>query len=120
MDMLPQVLGMDMGVNKADQINQIVFTIRIIQKPSTILLSLLSLIMIQQSSTSFILATLSSPSFGNSLTMALARVRNLYKIENVENKVMDGIEPFPENQQSLRSGISVEFRLVNIYLSRRF
>jgi hypothetical protein len=80
--MLPQVLGMDMSVDKADQINQIVFTMRIIQKPSTILLSLLSLMMIQKSSISFMLATLSL-SFGDSLTTAFANVRNLYEIENV-------------------------------------
>ncbi|KIK38572.1 hypothetical protein CY34DRAFT_25587 [Suillus luteus UH-Slu-Lm8-n1] len=91
---------------------QIVFTMHIIQKPSTILLSLLSLMMIQNSSISFMLATLSL-SFGDSLTTAFASVRNLYEIENVENKVVDGIEPFPENQQSLRSGISVEFRNVS-------
>lgn len=107
-------------MDSADQINQIVFTMHIIQKPATILLSLVSLIMIQQSSTSFILATLSSLSFGQSLTMAFASVRNLYEIEKVENKVVDGIEPFPENQQSLMSGISIEFRLVDICLSRRF
>ena len=50
--------------------------------------------------------------FGESFSLAeqLSAVRKLYEIENVQNKVADGKEPFPENRQSLRSGISVEFR----------
>ncbi|KAJ8582269.1 P-loop containing nucleoside triphosphate hydrolase protein [Rhizopogon salebrosus TDB-379] len=40
-------------------------------------------------------------------------VRKLYEFENVPNKVVDGTEPFPEDQQSIRSGISLEFRNVS-------
>jgi hypothetical protein len=40
----------------------------------------------------------------------LASVRKLYEIETIPNKVVDGPEPFPENQQTLDHGISVEFR----------
>lgn len=42
----------------------------------------------------------------------LSSVRKLYEIENVVNKVVDGSEPFPENQQLLRNGIRVEFKCV--------
>jgi len=45
-----------------------------------------------------------------SLVRLLADVRELYEMENIQNKVVDGTEPFPENKQSLRNGISVEFR----------
>lgn len=34
-------------------------------------------------------------------------------MDNIKNKVVDGSEPFPEDRQSLRSGISIEFRNVS-------
>ncbi|KAG1740004.1 P-loop containing nucleoside triphosphate hydrolase protein [Suillus lakei] len=46
-------------------------------------------------------------------------VRNLYEIENIQNKMVDGTEPFPENRQSLRNGISVEFRCTILKLISR-
>jgi hypothetical protein len=39
-----------------------------------------------------------------------SRVRRLYEMINIPNRVIDGTEPFPEDQQSIRNGISVEFR----------
>ncbi|KAG1889212.1 P-loop containing nucleoside triphosphate hydrolase protein [Suillus subluteus] len=95
-----------------DVLPQIVFTMYIIQKPRTILLSLVSLMMIQRTPLRFILAY-SLPFEKSSLVTAFVSARNLYEIENAQNKVVDGIEPFPDNQQSLRSGISVVFRNVS-------
>ncbi|KAG1765412.1 P-loop containing nucleoside triphosphate hydrolase protein [Suillus occidentalis] len=89
------------------ELPQIVFTLRAVQKPMTIPLSLASLTLINQTSNSFS-ATLFSL-FGESFSLAGA----LYEIENVQNKVVDGAESFPENQQALKSGISVEFRNVS-------
>jgi len=40
----------------------------------------------------------------------LASVKRLYEVGNIPNRVGDGQEPFPENQQSLEMGISIEFR----------
>ncbi|KAG1777296.1 P-loop containing nucleoside triphosphate hydrolase protein [Suillus placidus] len=95
------------------ELPQIVFTLRAVQKPMTIPLSLASLTLINQTSNSFS-ATLFSL-FGESFSLAeqFANVRKLYEIENVQNKVVDGTKPFPENQQALKSGISVEFRNVS-------
>ncbi|KAG1825441.1 P-loop containing nucleoside triphosphate hydrolase protein [Suillus subaureus] len=95
------------------ELPQIVFTLRAVQKPMTIPLSLASLTLINQTSNSFS-GTLFSL-FGESFSLAeqFANVRKLYEIENVQNKVVDGAEPFPENQQALKSGISVEFRNVS-------
>ncbi|KAG1725553.1 P-loop containing nucleoside triphosphate hydrolase protein [Suillus paluster] len=95
------------------ELPQIVFTLRAVQKPMTIPLSLASLTLINQTSNSFS-STLFSL-FGESFSLAeqFANVRKLYEIDNVKNKVVDGAEPFPENQQSLRTGISVEFRNVS-------
>ncbi|KAG2113033.1 P-loop containing nucleoside triphosphate hydrolase protein [Suillus discolor] len=92
---------------------QIVFALRVVENPMTTPLSLASFIFIKQafnpssntdSSTSKMLSTLAS---------RLSRTRDLYEIENIRNEVVDGTEPFPENQQSLANGISVEFRNVS-------
>ncbi|KAG2034306.1 P-loop containing nucleoside triphosphate hydrolase protein [Suillus americanus] len=44
---------------------------------------------------------------------AVCNLRKLDDIENVQNKVVDGAELFPKNQQALKSGISVEVRNVS-------
>ncbi|KAG2034311.1 P-loop containing nucleoside triphosphate hydrolase protein [Suillus americanus] len=91
----------------------IVFTLRVVQKQMTIPLSLVSLILIYQISNSFGFP-LSETSFSaTSLVEKLAAIRSIYAIDNVKNKVVDGPEPFPEDRQSLRSGISIEFRNVS-------
>ena len=40
----------------------------------------------------------------------LLNLRKLFEAGNIPNKVVDGTTPFPENQQSIRDGISLEFR----------
>lgn len=52
--------------------------------------------------------------FGESSSLAeqFASVRKLYEISNIRNRIVDGNVPFPENQQTLRHGISIEFRQV--------
>lgn len=112
MHVLPQVLGMDQDVDEADSINQIIFTLRIAQKPITALLYLVSLVLMYQVSNSF-----SSPPFSkspfrqlSSLAGEFACIRSIYEVDDVRNNVVDGTKPFPEDKQSLRSGISIEFR----------
>lgn len=41
-----------------------------------------------------------------------ASVRKLYDVLNVQNKIVDGTIPFPEDRQKARGGLSVEFRYV--------
>jgi ABC-type multidrug transport system fused ATPase/permease subunit len=89
-----------------------IFTLGVVQKPMTFLLSLASFILVEYTSRSFI-STQFSLLEESSPARQFANIRNLYEIENVENKVVDGIESFPENQQTLRSGVSVEFRNVS-------
>jgi ABC-type multidrug transport system fused ATPase/permease subunit len=92
----------------------IVFTWRIVQKQMTIPLSLVSLILIYQNSNSFGSPPLSEmPSSAIPLATKLTNIRSIYAIDNVKNRVVDGLEPFPEDRQSLRSGISIEFRNVS-------
>ena len=40
----------------------------------------------------------------------LTTLRKLYEAGNIANQVVDGNVPFPENEQSIRDGISLEFR----------
>jgi len=42
----------------------------------------------------------------------LLDLRKLFEAANIPNKIADGTVPFPENQQSIRDGISLEFRYV--------
>lgn len=93
------------------ELPQIIFTLCVVQRPMTILLSLASFILIEHTSHSFVSTQSFSLEF--SLAKQFANIRMLYEIENVKNKVVDGTESFPEDQQSLRSGVSVEFRNVS-------
>ena len=89
---------------------QIVFTLRAVQYPASIPLSLASLQLIRENSSSFTSSVLGLLDQTGYIAEQLATVRRLYEIENIANKVVDGREPYPENQQKLKDGISVEFR----------
>ena len=91
---------------------QIVFTLRAVQYPASIPLSLASLQLIRENSSSFTSSILGLLDQTGYMAEQLASVRRLYEIENIANKVVDGREPYPENQQKLNDGISVEFRYI--------
>jgi hypothetical protein len=88
-----------------------VFTLRAVQYPTSIPLSLASLNLIRDNANAFSNAVFTLMDETGSIAEQLANVRKLYEIENIPNKVVDGREPFPENQQTLDKGISVEFKL---------
>jgi ABC-type multidrug transport system fused ATPase/permease subunit len=98
---------------------QIIFTFRVLKSPMTTPISLASLMLIKHAFHSFNHADLSLSDMISVLATNLCDIRNLYETECMQNKVVDGTEPFPENQQSLRSGISVEFRNVSFQYSSR-
>lgn len=93
---------------------QIIFTLRIAQKPITALLYLVSLVLMYQVSNSFNSPPFSKSPFRqlSSLAGEFACIRSIYEVDDVRNNVVDGTKPFPEDKQSLRSGISIEFRNV--------
>ncbi|KAG7093668.1 hypothetical protein E1B28_007327 [Marasmius oreades] len=95
------------------ELPQIVFTLRAVQYPSSIPLSLASLNLITQTTSSF--SNLLVSFFGQTTSVAdsLSGIRRLYTVMELSNRVQDGTVPFPENQQTLQSGISVEFRNVS-------
>ncbi|KAH0838718.1 hypothetical protein J3R83DRAFT_7048 [Lanmaoa asiatica] len=94
----------------ADRGRKIVFTLRAVQYPASIPISIASLTLINHAANTFSssLFTLFGESF--SLAEQFASVRKLYEISNVRNRIVDGKVSFPENQQALRHGISIEFR----------
>ncbi|KAH7926211.1 P-loop containing nucleoside triphosphate hydrolase protein [Leucogyrophana mollusca] len=95
------------------ELPQIVFTLRAVQYPASIPLSLASLTLINQTANSFSSSLFHF--FGQSFSLAeqFSSVRKMYEIANVPNRIPEGKEPYPENQQSLNAGISVEFRNVS-------
>ncbi|KAI0056772.1 P-loop containing nucleoside triphosphate hydrolase protein [Artomyces pyxidatus] len=92
---------------------QIVFTLRAVQYPSSIPVSLASLNLMQQTSDAFALALTSLAHQAGSIAERLSGLRKLYEAENIQNKVQDGTMPFPEDAQSIRAGISIEFKDVS-------
>jgi hypothetical protein len=89
---------------------QIVFTLRAVRYPATIPLSLAAMHLIRENAHSFAQSVFTFLDETRDVAEQLASVRKLYEIENIPNKVVDGHVPYPENHQTLNSGISVEFR----------
>lgn len=88
------------------------FTLRAVQYPATIPISLASLNLIQNTVSSFSYTILQFFDQFGSVAEQLQAIRKLYEIKNIKNRVVDGTEPYPEDKQKLLSGISVEFRSV--------
>lgn len=86
------------------------FTLRAVQYPSDIPLSLASLNLITQTTSKFSQTLFNLFEETGSVAENLASIRKLYETYTIPNIVVDGPTPFPENQQSLGLGVSVEFR----------
>ncbi|KAK7060894.1 hypothetical protein VNI00_000627 [Paramarasmius palmivorus] len=95
------------------ELPQIVFTLRAVQYPSSIPLSLASLNLITQTSTSFSHTLFNLFNQTSSVADSFATIRQLYEVMEVPNRILDGNIPYPENQQSLQHGVAVEFRNVS-------
>ncbi|KAH8120695.1 P-loop containing nucleoside triphosphate hydrolase protein [Phellopilus nigrolimitatus] len=95
------------------EIPQIVFTLRAVQYPASIPITLASLNLIQSTVSSFSHSIFSFFDQFGSIAEHLDSIRKLYEIKNIRNRVVDGTEPYPENKQELQLGISVEFRNVS-------
>jgi len=89
---------------------QIIFTLQVVQKPSSIPVSLASLHLLQQSSSTFVARIHDILRDMESISSRLSDLRKLYEAENIPNKIVDGTIPCPENAQSIDDGISLEFR----------
>ncbi|EJF60391.1 hypothetical protein DICSQDRAFT_162011 [Dichomitus squalens LYAD-421 SS1] len=95
------------------QIPQFVFTLRAIQYPANMPVSLASLHLIQESTMSFISNMHDLLNSTSSVSDQLAAVRKLYEVDKIKNKIADGTVPFPEDASQIKYGISLEFRNVS-------
>ena len=92
------------------------YLLRAAEHPSSIPVSIASMRLVQETTSSFIAAFISVLSVSGSIAERFHKVRQLYEIESIPNNVMDGNVSFPEDRQSLKSGMSVEFRFVLSWL----
>ncbi|KIJ45081.1 hypothetical protein M422DRAFT_251278 [Sphaerobolus stellatus SS14] len=99
--------------NVLGELPQVVFTLRAVQSPRSIPVSLTSLTIIRQAVGAFTGPLISLLSQTASISDTFASIRQLYEIINIENQVKDGTKPFPENAAKVKSGISIEFRNVS-------
>ncbi|KAJ7356592.1 P-loop containing nucleoside triphosphate hydrolase protein [Mycena albidolilacea] len=95
------------------ELPQIVFTLRAVQYPSDIPLSLASLNLITQTTSKFSRTLFDLFEQTGSVADNLASIRKLYETYSIPNIVADGVTPFPEDQQKLRLGVALEFRNVS-------
>src|SRR5579863_5400946 len=89
---------------------QIFFAFRAVQHPSSIPISLASLHLMQEASDDFMSHVSTFMLQTGNFSDQLLNLRKLFEAGNITNKIADVTTPFPENQQSNRDGISLEFR----------
>lgn len=94
------------------ELPEVLYLLRAAEHPASIPVSLASMRLVQETTSSFIGAFMGFLNESGSIAERFQKVRQLYEIENIPNNVVDGNIRFPEDSQSLRSGISVEFRFV--------
>ncbi|KAE9391323.1 P-loop containing nucleoside triphosphate hydrolase protein [Gymnopus androsaceus JB14] len=94
------------------ELPQIVFTLRAVQYPASIPLSLASLNLITSTSASFSRTLLKLFDETGTISDNFATIRKMYETINLPNRIPDGTIPYPENHQSLQTGMSIEFRNV--------
>ncbi|KAJ3931351.1 MAG: P-loop containing nucleoside triphosphate hydrolase protein [Lentinula lateritia] len=95
------------------ELPQIVFTLRAVQYPATIPLSLASLNLITSTANSFSHTLLRLFEQTGSISDNFATIQKMYEAINLANRITDGMVPYPENQRSLQMGMSIEFRNVS-------
>jgi len=99
--------------NKGNLISpKIAFTLRAAQYPKSIPMSVASIRLIQETAMEFSGILSAFVRETGSIADRFHSIRQLYEVETIPNRVTDGNIPYPENQQALRSGISIEFRCV--------
>ena len=89
---------------------QILFALRAVQQPSTIPISLASLHLMQEASDSFMAHVTTLMSQTGNFSEQLLNLRKHFEAGNITNKIVNGTIPFPENQELIRDGISLEFK----------
>ena len=101
------------------ELPEVLYLLRAAEHPASIPVSIASMRLVQETTSSFIIAFMGFLNESGSIAERFHKVRQLYEIENIPNQVADGNISFPEDRQSLKSGMSVEFRSVFIEPSYR-
>ncbi|KAI0779878.1 hypothetical protein C8Q74DRAFT_1456295 [Fomes fomentarius] len=95
------------------QLPQIVFTLRAVQSPGSLPVSLASLHILQGATQTFVSSLFELMMSTTSVSEHLGKVRKLYEVGNIPNKIQDGTVPFPEDSAQIGSGIALEFKNVS-------
>ncbi|KAI9062254.1 P-loop containing nucleoside triphosphate hydrolase protein [Trametes sanguinea] len=96
-----------------DELPQIFFTLRAVQYPANMPVSLASMQMVQETTNAFTWNIYELLMSTRSFSDQLETVRKLYEVANVPNKVPDGTVPFPEDYSADQDGFPLEFRNVS-------
>lgn len=94
------------------ELPEILYLLRAAEHPASIPVSIASMRLVQETTSSFMNTFMGFLNESGSIAERFHKVRQLYEIENIPNNVVDGNTSFPEDRESLNSGMSVEFRSV--------
>lgn len=94
------------------ELPEILYLLRAAEHPASIPVSIASMRLVQETTSSFMNTFMGFLNESGSIAERFHKVRQLYEIENIPNHVADGNISFPEDRESLKSGMSVEFRSV--------
>ena len=83
---------------------------RAAQYPTSIPLSLASLSLVQDAARSFAYSFRVIVSRTWNIESRLTSARRMYEVVEIENDIMDGEVPFPEEASQVRHGVALEFR----------
>jgi hypothetical protein len=103
-------MGTSFSVQSDLRLLQVIFALRAAKQPSSIPVSLASLHLMKDASSMFMTSIRMVLQKSKTFPEQLSALRKLFEAGNIINKVVDGTTPYPENEQSLRYGISLEFR----------
>ena len=94
------------------ELPEVFYLLRAAEHPASIPVSIASMRLVQDTTSSFTSAFMGFLNASGSIAERFHKIRQLYEIANIPNDVVDGNISFPEDRQSLKSGMSVEFRFV--------
>ena len=91
---------------------QVAYLVKSTARPETIPACLATIRLIQTTNMAFMSELRMILYHAGSIGEHFHKMRQMYEIHEIENKVLDGTVSFPEDSRSLESGITVEFRHV--------
>lgn len=102
-----------------EALGQVYTCFKVVNSPATAPLSLATLQLVNSAMSSLTQTAYVLGSNIDHISDQVERIRSFYAILDLQNKVLDGSIPFPENQRDLEMGISVEFRNVSFRYSEK-